>query len=48
MKFLAFCVHYRMFYIVCKYVFGDFYGVWESWGRNSVGGLWGIAEELPL
>ena len=26
MKFLAFCVHYRMFYGVCKYILGDFSG----------------------
>ena len=34
MKFLAFCVHYRMFYIVCKYVFGDFSGFWGEFGAK--------------
>ena len=29
-------------------MFLEIFGVlWESWGRNSVGRLWGIAEELP-
>ena len=41
MKFLAFCVHYRMFYIVCKYVFGDFWGfvgeLGAKLGRKVVG-----------
>ena len=34
MKFLAFCVHYRMFSIVCKYVFGDFSGFWGEFGAK--------------
>ena len=34
MKFLAFCVHYRMFSIVCKYVFVDFSGFWGELGAK--------------